>query len=396
MTNPFQIKMLKQPDGERIPIVLRRSTGMPFNPINEYLLYYLRSGSASRTMEKYARTIALLFWWGEIHRIDIMDRLLSGEGFSTDQILMSLKDFLRKNLAEGGTEVVDPNTFAGRALVIKNFVTDHMTSAISRLGSNDPRIDRIAAKFAALKNAFDRLEEGCFYPEPRYALSDGELDFLLDIANPQSLANPWKPRCRARNQLIVLILSSIPMRIGELGNLRVADCEINSPIPGVRIVRNPDDPEDPRKIKPTPKTAERLYPVESWLARAVDDYIEKERFRIPNSHKTPFLFLNVDNGQPLSLRQFDRIFEQISRRHRGRFKSMFPHILRHTVLTRIMDGLRARGFDDKSIVGHLKAMAGWGTDNSGTYTAASIERECHFQLREHQRRLYSRNEDIPL
>jgi len=183
------------------------------------------------------------------------------------------------------------------------------------------------------------------------------------------------------------------MRIGELGNIRVADCEINSPIPGVRIVRNPDDPIDPRKIKPTPKTAGRLLPVESSLARAVDDSIEKERFRIPNSHKTPFLFLNVTNGQPLSLRQFDRIFEQISRRHPGRFKSMFPHILRHTVLTRIMDGLKARGFDEKIIVQRLKDMAGWVTDNSGTYTAASIERECHFQMREHQRRLYSRNED---
>lgn len=70
--------------------------------------------------------------------------------------------------------MVDPNTFAGRVLVIKNFVTDHMNSAISRLGKNDPRIDRIAAKLAALKNAFEHMEEGGFYPEPRYALSDGE------------------------------------------------------------------------------------------------------------------------------------------------------------------------------------------------------------------------------
>jgi len=395
MTNPFQVKMLKQPDGERLPIVLTRSTGTPFTPINEYLLYNLRSSSASSTMENYARTITLLFWWGETQHINMMDRLLSGEGFTMDQILVGLKDFLRKRLATGGNEVINPNTLTERVLVIKNFVSYHLEAAIMRLDSTDPRIDRIRAKKDALDAAFGRLTKEKFYPEQRYALIEKEIGFLLEITDPRSSANPWKPPCRSRNRLIILILLYIAIRRGELLNAYVSDCEINSPIPGIRIVRNPDNIIDPRRDKPNLKTKSRLIAIDRELASAIDYYVQNDRYKIRNSHKTPFLILNVYNGRPLSLRALNHVLEQIKRRHPERFKSLFPHILRHTALTRYREELKNKGCNDDEIAKHLQNLSGWATDNSGTYTAAAIEAEGNRHSLKHQRNLFRRNEDVP-
>lgn len=393
--NPFQVKILIQPDGERLPIVLRRSTGLPVDILNQYLLYVLRSRSASSTLKKYLDTLTLLFWWGETRKIDMKDRLLSGEGFTSDEILVGIKDFLRMDLSAGGDGVVAPETLTGRVGVIKNFVSYHIESAIMRLPSDDARIDRMTAKKVAIDNAFDRLTGEKSYSETRYALSEKASELLLEISDHRSPANPWKPRCRSRNRLIVQLLLSTAMRRGELLKTCVADCEINSATPAIRIVRTPDNPIDPRKDDPKAKTNARLISIPPELARAIDDYIQNERYRISNSHKTPFLFLNVKNGKPLSLRQLNRIFEQIRLRHPEKIKSLYPHILRHTVLTQIRKGLKTAGYAEDNIKGHLKSYAGWETDNSGTYTAAAIEAECNSHLREYQNKLFSRTKDVP-
>ena len=388
--NPYQIKMLKHDDGERLPILICRDTGFPVDSINSYLIYNRRPNAAANTLKKDLEALAYLFIWGKTKRIDIMTRLQSGEGFTSDEIQMSLYPFLRKDFNKmREEEVVTRNTILKRLLTVKKFINHFMDKRSSRLPLGDVRIDHIQSKIKSIDNAFNSLEPSSSHHEEREGLSDRKIDLLLQVIHPDSSDNPWKRKNRKRNALIVYMLLSFGLRPAELLKIYVQECELNSPVPGLRIKRKPNDVNDPRDNEPNVKTESRLLPVDDFMALKLDEYILRHRSKIPNSHKSPYLILNSNNGRPLSYRQVNYIIHGIEKRFPKEFSGFCPYILRHTAATSIVTISNEKGIDDERTKTHLKYLAGWLTDNSPTYTKRAIRQECHNLTIEHQRRLFS-------
>ena len=389
--------MVIQDDGERLPIVLERLSGMPHMQINDYILYVLRNNNASSTLKKMALYLAYLFEWDEERGIGLMDRLYNSEGFPRDMISVDLFEFLRKDFRKCNKKyrVVNRNTANERLLVCKKFIVYHLERFITRMRTGNPKFEHASEKSRILQKAFDELITAGNYSEPVVALTEYQLGRLLEIVKPGSRENPWQRRCQSRNYIIVLILSFLGIRRGELLNLKVYECEVGSALPSIRIERNPDNIDDIRTDEPNVKTESRILPIENDLARDIDEYILEERANITNSQDTPFLILNQVNGSPLSLRQINHIFSTIKKRFPIEFSSLSPHVLRHTSLTQKQALMEKKGMDEAAIKVHLQYLAGWRRDNSSTYTLLQIQKNCRIISEKHQKRIFTKLDDVP-
>jgi integrase len=395
LVNPYQIKMLKHDDGERLPIIIDRQTGFPIVPLNEHILYGRRTSVASNTLRKDLINLSYLFWWAGLNGIDIMQSIKSGEGFTSDEISMGLFPFLRQDFRFcGSNKIVDRNTIITRLETVKEFIIGQMRSIILKLSTSDPRIDRINKKIEILEKVFKSLHPAPNDAETREGLTVSETNLLLEITRPDHRNNPWKLKCRERNALIIDMLLSFGLRTGELLKIYVSECELNSALPGLRVQRKPDDVNDSRINEPNVKTESRLLPVIPEMAQKIDKYILNDRHKIPNSHKQKYLILSTNDGGPLGLRQVNKIFDEIKRKYPTQFGKLCPHILRHTAATFLRELAIEQNIDEERYKEHLKYFAGWRTDNSLRYTLLSIKQECHKLSLMHQKRLFSKKEDV--
>jgi integrase len=88
---------------------------------------------------------------------------------------------------------------------------------------------------------------------------EAEVIRLRAVVEPDHPENPFEPKVRFRNYLIIRLLLDLGIRRGELLGIRVEDCRLGSN-GTVTVHRRPDDPDDPRKVQPSSKTEARLLP----------------------------------------------------------------------------------------------------------------------------------------
>lgn len=161
-------------------------------------------------------------------------------------------------------------------------------------------------------------------------------------------SNPFAVDTRLRNWVMYCTARWGGLRRGELLKLKVTDIprRIKNPSHGespyvdyaIRVVRRPDDPDDPRVARrPSVKRGDRSVILPETLLEDLHSYMDQ---RDKAGVTSDYLFVS-ESGQPLSVERADDIIKQIGRyggiayeqKHPGKSHSLYQlswHRLRHT------------------------------------------------------------------
>lgn len=358
--------------GERISLLLDRYSRTPVTLPNEHMLVSKRLLLAPNTRYRGLSAIGIGYQWADDHSIPLAERLLGGTGLAPAEV-QSLFARIRQcqKPARRGKTIVGKSEQRARMIAIREFVTTVMRDAAFNL---NPQRD--AEKLNALQNRIDTVEVLFAQNTPKRdassvkkGLAQNSLDLLILTIAPEGARNPWKnPLVRHRNFVLVLLYIVTGGRRGDVAKLKLDDI-VGGPSPYIRFDAHVDDPGDTRVTEPRLKTQPREYPVHHRVAEITAEYIRKHRAQIRNSAKSEYLFLDTDNGNPLSLRTINDIFQKLQRAVPG----LTPHILRHTNNEKLVRDAKALGLAKEETLRTIMYLNGWLSDNLATYTARERE-----------------------
>lgn len=353
--NPYTIEWVRFPSGERLPLLVCRTTGLPIEAPTYWIAATERPlNKAAATLEKQLRHLMLLYLWADC-RGRTPEELIRSPGFLTLEELNDLDRFCRLQLSEAiaaaravagaSTSVIPirkrkrngvvglhvPTDVGHRLSVIHSFL-DHVSfSHASRMepGGTNRSIYEQSRKFV-LGALYERARS--FRPrriagESREGLEIAAREALLGAIKQGQSANPWEPQVQKRNELIIRLLYELGLRRGEVLCLRVSDIKLTPDGGVLTVVRRPQDPEDPRQPKPQVKTLGRELPLGLTLRELFLDYLA-ERRRLAGARRHPFAFVSSVDGSPLSCWSMTKIFKTL-RTAKGVPGDLTAHVLRH-------------------------------------------------------------------
>lgn len=356
--NPYLVREVRFPSGERMPLMFRRSTGVAIEAPSYWITSERRPlGVQASTIQQDLRNLTMLYLWGDARSIDPLERLRAPAFLQLSE-LNDLDRFCRKRIEEAIAEVEaraehrlnrvvrlprgrtrKPPKPPGRMQVrsrmdsIHSFM-DHVSSDhLSRLtpGTQAHSIYQAArtemlAKWAKRYESLDIANDA----NPRKGLDAVALKRLREVIRPDHPENPWEPDVRFRNGLMILMLWSLGVRRGELMALETRDVTFAPDRAFIRIVRRPDNPVDPRNPRPAVKTLGREIVLEHQLADFLRSYITGQRREQPAARKHPFIFVSSANGAPLTPSSLNKVFQALRRRVPDLPFDLSPHVLRHS------------------------------------------------------------------
>lgn len=389
--SPFLVRTYVLSDGsnkgERLPVLIDKATGFPVSHVLQYALSRRRSQLASSSMAKELRALGLVYEWAGNQNppIDLVERMLSGRGFSQSEIETGLWQALRANHSQlkGRRRIVLNDQVTFRLMAARRYFDWGLAEAVSRASlAREP--EKVAAYEAVRARLFALLSELMPGQDPTpqiLGLTPDQAADLLDAIRPDSPRNPWRgpsaalaPVLRARNEFLINLMVRFGPRRGDLLKLYVSDVHLGHGYDQVSICRRPDDPADPRVVEPNAKTQPRDLPLAPDMADMLEAYLRDHHRKIPNSKKTPYLVLAADTGVPLSARGFNEIFEGLQKIVPG----VHPHKLRHTAMEGLLREGAQKGLDRTTLDRHARYLAGWLTDNLSRYA----QREIQLQVRD--------------
>lgn len=379
-------KNVRFDNGERFAFMCARSTDLPDAWVLRYALARLRQKSINLA-NRVVDSLCLFYEWAEDEGIDVAQRLGSGDLFSPIEV-ENLSEFMRTSkkapLDIKGLKVkrvVVGNTHKDRMKRVVAFVEwrmSHLTLAMT----DQSRVYMVNARLAVLKNVAANIRGS--KQKQRNALTDEELEFLMQVIRPDDPRNPFAPHTRHRNFCIVLFFVELGMREAEPLVLKSEHVNVAGRHPGISIVPNPNDPEEHRTDPPLVKTAGRDLPISPLLAFFMDEYIMKWRTRQPGHKRNPYIFLETNGGAAMSLdAQYD-----IFRILRARFPGDLPadlssHKLRHTWNSRFRRLAAEYGWPEpfRRIINNY--IMGWNktSEQDARYAYSEIVREAAKILR---------------
>lgn len=361
----FAIRTILCANGERLPVLIDRATGIPVFETVLYAVSELRGRNlASNTILQALRSVMILYIVLDRLGIDLNRRLAQVVLLSSGEIeeivraskttLAAFLDSTAKSSATTPKKVlslekarkaltrqkidteVEPSTVSIRLNYIRDYLRWHTTNWMLRTSSIDARAAMVELA-DIVDNAFKNKTPqttGRNQLFQRMGLSKEAQEYLLKVINSGCEDNPWVvEHSRVRNALIIKILIETGVRRGELLGVRVSD--INTQRNELIIYRRPDDLEDPRLAEPNTKTRDRLLPISDDLARQIRQYVAIRR-NIPGARKQGFLLVANGSGKPMSISAFNRIFKALQYLS-PLLKFLFPHILRHTFNDNLSD-----------------------------------------------------------
>ena len=421
---PYIVRDVRLSDGERLPVIYPRSTGIPLFEPTLYAVTELRARNRSTsTIHQALRAVMVLELVLNHLGVDLTRRLrecrlldigeveelaracrLPVEGLSVEPVagrvpLPSTTKLetarMRRTLRKADTATIGAESAAIRMHYIRGYLTWRVRHRLQQLGSD---ADRHALLNSNAEMTLHALKERIPSPshrsadEQREGLSPEQLARLIDVIQPNSPDNPWAGNfARKRNFLMVMWVLSLGLRRGELLGVRIADISFQGN--EVFIARRPDDPEDPRTAQPRAKTLARLLPLHDDLATATRDYIINARRSIPGARQNPFLFVATGTGAPLSLAALTKICETLRSACDWLPADFAWHVLRHThaeLITEVMDA--------KSVSSEVEArvrarLMGWvdGSKMAAVYTRRHTRKKANATLLDMQSKLIARS-----
>lgn len=364
----FQIKVIILEGGERFPLMLERSTGLPVGAVTDWAAMNLR-GNPIATSKRKVSSVALLYQWAVDRHIDLEARLLSLNLFSTSEIA-SLSEYLYLDHSSLGkscspTGVVGA-THRARTDNIIDFIVWRSAQITTALPMEDHRIESAAERLKVVRTQLEKLR-GKSVSKPRGSLSEEQCAELFDIVRPGSPRNPFQKRTQLRNYVILLLLYELGLRRSEPLTIKGRHVSIGQPCI-IRITFTPNDEDDPRIDNPSIKTKSRDLPVSLELARSYEALLRERRSNpktMQNAKRTEFIFLSTKDGQPMSKKTLDDIFVCL----RNKFSTIFPadfaaHHLRRTWNYRFSMACETAGFDKKLADKISRYFMGWSAMSS--------------------------------
>jgi integrase len=405
--SPFFVKIVtlqgEGNNGERLPILLDRSTNTPVTIPMEWALSVRRAAPVSwSTMDRELRSLGHFEAWLRKERLSLHDPVSFVDAFKPNKIETSLRPWLGIDTSDRKVKKlsVSNEVIYDRIVTIRTFlkwVLKNVERSFS-VRTEAPQIIAFKSARESIESSLTDIIPTQFGNEEVIGLTASQVNKLLEIVDPQSPYNPWArgnsekaEAIRTRNEVIVLLLLAFGPRRGELLKLHTGDVKTHGAEPTLWVRRRPDDPNDTRKYEPNSKTQERMLPLDPYVSRKLNDYVGKYRRLIPNYKKTPYLFLSSKNGRPLSTRSFDEIFE-------GLYDlpfDIYPHLLRHTHNDKLKAICKKKNLADKDYLDHAKYLNGWLGDNTGRYTKREAREAAHEISKAVQSQLFSPLEDLP-
>ncbi|MFN4350539.1 MAG: tyrosine-type recombinase/integrase [Hylemonella sp.] len=383
--------------GERLPILFDRDSRTPIVPAMEWAIAMRRNRPVTaNTLERELRHLGHFEVWLRREYLNLQDPIAFVDRFTPNRIEASLRPWLGKDLSDRKIRrlSVSPSVIRDRILVIASFVDWVLQNAERSFSIRTQHQQMVAfgAARASVGRSLHDILPRQTSTNKEEGLSGADVARLLAVIDPMNPRNPWARGSsenaigiRYRNQLIVLLMLAFGPRRGDVLKLQTADVKTHGAEPTLWIRRRPDDRHDPRVFEPNAKTQERMLPLDKFLARRLDDYVSEHRKMIPNSKKTPYLFLSTNTGMPLSSRAVNDIFESLQ----DQFPGVHPHICRHTHNDRLRALCRDRGIDQKEATSHAMYLNGWLGDNTGIYTKRESRMTAHAVSKQVQDKLFS-------
>lgn len=418
-TVPYLVKLIRNVDGERLPCLIERETGLPDFDATLWVVSSLRNRNlASETISQALRSLIVLYLALRLCKVNLSSRLGTGNLLSPAEIeaiskacrvtiltsakALSKRDELKDQRTKKVTsleklrmpqvrrkkeEEVSAGTTSIRLAYIRAFLKWRVNKAIART------VGQAKATLIALRDLIDQELENKTPSVTERATIGQRMGIerplqvqLLSVVTPTNAQNPWcGERIRLRNQFIINAFLALGIRRGELAGMRVGD--FNPQEREVRVLRRPDDKNDPRLHEPNSKTRDRVLPVSYELYALLKKYLMVRHDLVRGRHD----FLLVANtGEPISKSEVNRIFDGLKQLFGNK---MSPHVLRHTYFENLADDLHRAGQNDVQILSTLRQLGGWSekSDSPRRYTKRFTQGQASKAGLELQAKLYPPN-----
>lgn len=415
----YRVKTTVLPDGERLAVLIGRD-GLPIFSPTAYAVSELRGRNlALASISNSLRSLIVLQMFLESHDggIQLSERLAEGRVLSIAEIeslaqscRLPIEQFraqlnddnsaqratsinmesYRRRVSAAAQERISPQVAGTRLQEIRDYLawlvtvqaSDPKTSDEVRqklAASSRVAFNAISARIPRTRHAFGGLE--------REGLDDEPVALLLAVTSPEYPDNPWAdPHARQRNALIVRWLHFLGLRRGELLNVRIPDVDFGREV--VAIVRRPDDVMDSRRYQPCVKTRARVLPLKPHLLDETRRYILEYRRQNQAARKHDFLFV-AENGAPLSIPAFSKVFNVIRKKHPELPRKLTGHVLRHTWNDRYSREMDVQGVPEDIEKKTRSYLMGWSptSEMATTYTRRHIREKAQKASTQLQQRL---------
>lgn len=388
---PYLVKLIRTADGERLPCLVDRGTGLPDFEATLWVVSSLRSKNlASETIAQALRSLIVLYLALRSCEVNLNERLGTGNFLSPAEIeaiakacsvtvlasakafgdidrldtqktskVTSLEKLRMSRTKRAKEEDVGIGTASIRMGYIRAFLKWRANKAIACAG-NEMKANLIALRDLVdeeLQNKTPRVNERATI-EQRMGIDRHMQERLLSIVAPTNPQNPWTgERIRLRNQFIVNAFLTLGLRRGELLGIRVGD--FNPQAREMLILRRPDDVNDPRLHEPNAKTRDRVLPVSYELHVLMKKYLMLRHEPVRGRHD---FLIAANTGAPMSKSEVNRIFDMLNQVFP---EKVSPHVLRHTFFENLAYDLHRAGKNDVEILNILTRLGGWNdTSNS--------------------------------
>ena len=362
-------------------------------PVSPWVSNFLTIGYSGRkfnTKHQYAKELKLVLQYFSSKKIDIEDRVYSGQFFKVAELQAffifckyktksdlgnlfdinvnsekSIENAMHsKRVSEG---LAKASTAKGKIKRLRSFLSFMFTYVHEdNLVSTDVkyRYD-LAIKFLteSLGN-IESFETECV-GEGESPLPTDSFIKLMDIIKVNSPENPFK-RSKFRNYLMINMYIETGNRLGDHASLKISDMRFHGTFDEIAIVKRPNDPSDTRRFAPETKTKSHLSQLPKLLMTKVERYIDEVRTKYPKSNKHEFVFISENNskgtaGEPLSTSSIDKIFLKLS--DIIGYK-VHCHLLRKKFNEILTDIGEEQGLSHDEMEKMRKYMMGWSRDSA--------------------------------
>lgn len=307
------------------------------------------------TQDKILRHIALFHQFLDSLSIDLISRLeqrpkaayLTDSEISRFMVDAHLSKITLDKKYAGVSLLEKAYEFVGSAHAEQRCETvrDYLDFLYERLGDDVTREDaagdlkrRFNRKIKAARPAWKRTRN-----DEIKGLTKEQRESLLEVAHPESHANPFTTEAhKYRNYIIVLLGLELGLRRSEMLLIKLSD--IMWHINQIAVVGLEDESIDPRKAGPRAKTNERMAPLTEQLAWSIRSYVETYRSikdRSSDANKHPFLLVahHRNEGQPMSIKAVDGLFHRLGKAV-PELEGVRSHGLRHDAVFTLLQSMK--------------------------------------------------------
>ncbi len=391
----FSVIQITLDTGENVPVLVRNLDWIPTLVPTRWVIRHRRFACMENTLSRDLRGIAALYEWAATAFGVDLDVTLERSEIPPGRQLESLIAFLRR-----GTAVTGLNSLATVALKARSihsflmWVVDPGNQGSSQRKS----IQQTAEERGMLTALFRPLERYSASGERIQPLLPSEVNAIETLFGPVrdenhriSLPlrfddhNPFHPKTRLRNWLMMAMSHQCGHRRGELLKTRIDDIP-RSTDAGLKIRRRPHDPADSRRYKPRAKTVERILPVSAELRIGLRAYLSSPPPAGRPSGGTPYLFVS-GTGAPLSIPTTDEIVKVVARH--AEVSNLSWHSFRHTWAEALAEDLLDHYPNDHAFE-IIRDLGGWkrGSNVPMHYIQNALSKRGVEFLRERNSHLY--------